>query len=203
MAMTKERERPQWQEVPALPKRRQDWRLPNNWSLPNKREEQKSHGIRKILLGPSMNAEKSAFMRRSNRLARLRSENPIVRSQNGRTSWLLDARKLNPNSRLRDNLLEAAREKFVTNSPTAPAREREEMLLKERNILLDLEDAGTLSGVQEARLYWVEAQLDQLEDQDPVEQEADRRLARTGDKLDEILSLLRSLPRKDPEDTAR
>ena len=36
--------------------------------------------------------------------------------------------------------------------------------------------------------------------QDPGEQEADRQQARTGDQLDEILALLRSLPRKDATD---
>ena len=88
----------------------------------------------------------------------------------------------------------------VTNLPPAADRERERQLLAERDALLDAEDAGTLSDAQAARLRGVEAELDRLEDQDPVEQEADRRQARTGDHLDEILALLRSLPRKDAVD---
>ncbi len=98
------------------------------------------------------------------------------------------------------NPTEAARKVLTANLPPIMDRERERLLLEERAALLDREDAGTLSDTQAARLHQVEAQLDQLEDQDPVEQEADRRLARTGDKLDEILALLRSLPRKDSEE---
>ena len=82
-------------------------------------------------------------------------------------------------------------------TPHALDRARETRLVEEYQALRDGEDAGTLSGAQAARLRQVEAELDHLEDQDPIEQEADRRLQETGDKLDEILALLRSLPRKD------
>lgn len=76
-------------------------------------------------------------------------------------------------------------------------RERETRLVKEYHALIDSEDEGTSSDAQSTRLRQVEAELDSLETQDPVEQAADARLQETGDKLDEILSLLRSLPRKD------
>ena len=94
------------------------------------------------------------------------------------------------------NPAEAARQVLTANLPPVMDWERERLLLEERGVLLDGEDAGALTDAQTARLRWVEAELDRLEYQDAVEQEADRRLARTGDKLDEILALLRSLPRK-------
>ncbi len=76
-------------------------------------------------------------------------------------------------------------------------RDRETRLVEEYHALLDCEDNGELSDAQGARLRQVEAELDSLEAQDPAERAADRRLQETGDKLDEILSLLQSLPRKD------
>ena len=79
-------------------------------------------------------------------------------------------------------------------------RAREMRLAEECQALRAQEDDQTLSGAQAARLRQVEAELDLLEGVDPVEQEADRRLQETGDKLDEILVLLRSLPRKGPPD---
>jgi len=99
------------------------------------------------------------------------------------------------------DLAETAR--MVLTSGLLPVTDREGLLLAERGALLDRAGAGTLSGAQATRLRQIEAQLDRLEDQDPVEQEADRRLARTGDKLDEVLALLRGLPRRDAEDAAR
>lgn len=104
------------------------------------------------------------------------------------------------------NRTEAARRVLTANLPPmaasalplpAPDRARETRLVEEYHTLRDQEDDGMLSGTQAARLRQVEAELDLLEDQDPIEQEADRRLQETGDKLDEILALLRSLPRKD------
>ncbi len=95
------------------------------------------------------------------------------------------------------NPTEAARKVLTANLPWITDLERERGLLEERAALLDQEDAGTLSPSQSARLRGIEAELDQLEDQDPIEQEADRRLAHTSNKLDEILALLRSLPRKE------
>ena len=96
---------------------------------------------------------------------------------------------------------EAARRFLAEHLPPVPApvtgHEQERQLLAERSALLDCADAGTITDAQIARLRQVEADLDRLEDQDPAEQEADRRLAQTGDKLDEILALLRSLPRRD------
>ena len=98
------------------------------------------------------------------------------------------------------NLTEAARKVLTSNLPPVTDRGQERRLLEERAALLDREDAGTLPVAQVARLRQVEAELDRLEDQDPVEQEADRRLAQTGDKLDEILALLRNLPRRGAEE---
>ena len=196
MVTNKERERLQWQEVSILPKRRQDWRLSS------KRAEQRSHSTRKILITPSMRTEKSVSIQGSDRHTRPRSENLIVHPHQGRTSWLLNARKPKPNLRLRLTPIEAVRETYTTEIPLVSDRDREGVLLRERAALLDLEDAGILSDAQAARLHQIEAQLDRIEDQDPIEQEADRRIAQTGDKLDEILSLLRSLPRRDPEDVA-
>lgn len=106
------------------------------------------------------------------------------------------------------NRTEAARRVLTANLPPMETslppspilrRTREAQLVEEYHALRDQEDGGTLSGAQEAQLRQVEAELDLLEDQDPIEQEADRRLQETGDKLDEILTLLRSLPRKDAE----
>ena len=68
--------------------------------------------------------------------------------------------------------------------------------MEEYHGLIDREEGGSLSAAQTARLRQVEAELDFLEAQNPVEQD-DRRLGETSDKLDEILALLRSLPRKD------
>lgn len=100
---------------------------------------------------------------------------------------------------------EAARRVLTANLPPmalpapAPDRARETRLVEECQALRAQEDDQTLSGAQAARLRQVEAELDRLEDQDPGGQEADRRLQETGDKLDEILTLLRSLPRKDAD----
>ena len=80
---------------------------------------------------------------------------------------------------------------------SVPDRARETRLVEEYQSLRDQENDGTFSTAQAARLRQVEAELDHLEDQDPIEREADRRLQETGDKLDEILVLLRNLPRKD------
>lgn len=94
------------------------------------------------------------------------------------------------------NLIEAAHQTLAAGLPYVTNGSQERLLLlEERATLLDCEFAGTLSNAQAARLHQVEVLLDQIEDQDPVEREADRRLAQTGDKLDEILTLLRSLPR--------
>lgn len=91
----------------------------------------------------------------------------------------------------------ATRDMTLTTDPAPPDRGRETRLVEEYHALRDQEDSGTLSGTQAARLRQVEAELDRLEDQDPIEQEADRRLQETGEKLDEVLTLLRSLPRQD------
>lgn len=100
------------------------------------------------------------------------------------------------------NLIEAAHQTLAAGLPYVTNGSQERLLLlEERATLLDCEFAGTLSNAQAARLHQVEVLLDQIEDQDPVEREADRRLAQTGDKLDEILTLLRSLPRRTSEDT--
>ncbi len=98
------------------------------------------------------------------------------------------------------NRAEAARRVLTANlPPMVSGRERETQLVQEYQALRDQAGDGTLSGAQAARLRQVEAELDFLEDQDPVEQEADRRLQETGDKLDEVLALLRGLPRKDAD----
>ena len=82
--------------------------------------------------------------------------------------------------------------------PTVLAQQQE--LLNERYALLDLEYSAPLSEAQTARLCLLEARLNELDDQDPVEQEADRRLAQTSKELDDILAYLRSLPRKKPSE---
>ncbi len=92
---------------------------------------------------------------------------------------------------------EVARKLLTANLPPIMGRERETRLVEEYHSLLDREEDGSLSAAQAARLHQVEAELDFLEAQNPVEQDADRRLGETSDKLDEILALLRSLPRKD------
>ena len=80
--------------------------------------------------------------------------------------------------------------------PVISTQERERLLLRERAVLLDFEDNGTLSDAQAVRLRHIESQLDELEAQDPVTQEADQRLAQTSKELDDILAYLQSLPRK-------
>ena len=84
--------------------------------------------------------------------------------------------------------------------PTVPVQQQERVLLDERYALLDLAYSAPLSEAQTARLCWLEARLNELDDQDPVEQEADRRLAQTSKELDDILAYLRSLPRKKPSE---
>jgi hypothetical protein len=87
---------------------------------------------------------------------------------------------------------------MVALTPSAPTQNyvHQTRLVEEYHALLDQEDRGALSAAQIIRLRQVQEELDRLEDQDPIEQAADRRLQETGDKLDEILALLRSLPKK-------
>ena len=92
------------------------------------------------------------------------------------------------------DLTEAIHKTLAQGLPFVTAWSQQRSLLEERSILLDYKFAGTLSEAQAARLSHIKNLLDALEDQNPVEQEADRRLAQTGDKLGEILALLRSLP---------
>lgn len=92
------------------------------------------------------------------------------------------------------DLTEAIHKTLAQGLPVVTAWSQQRSLLEERSILLDYKFAGTLSEAQAARLSHIKNLLDALEDQNPVEQEADRRLAQTGDKLGEILALLRSLP---------
>ena len=91
---------------------------------------------------------------------------------------------------------EAAHRLLSAQLPRAPLREHQQQaLVQEYQGLTTLERQGQLSQNQTSRLHEVVTALDRLEALDPVEQEADRRLQETGDKLDEMLALLRSLPR--------
>ena len=94
---------------------------------------------------------------------------------------------------------EAAHRLLAAHLPAAPRREREQALVQEYQALTAQERQGRLSAAQAAHRQEIEAALDELERQDPKEQEADERLRETGDKLDEMLTLLRSLPRKNTE----
>jgi hypothetical protein len=88
---------------------------------------------------------------------------------------------------------------MVVPAPSTPTQNhvRQTRLVEEYHAFLDQADRETLSPAQTIRLRQVQEELDHLEDQDPIEQAADRRLQETGDKLDEILALLRSLPKKE------
>ena len=74
---------------------------------------------------------------------------------------------------------------------------RERQLIEEYHRLVRLGRQEPLSETHREQLRQVEEELHTLEAQDEREQAIDRRLQATGDKLDEILSLLRNLPKKD------
>lgn len=92
---------------------------------------------------------------------------------------------------------EAAHRLLSAQLPRVPLREQQQALVQEYQTLTTFERQGQLSQNQANRLHEVTTALDTLEALDPVAQEADRRLQETGDKLDEMLALLRSLPRRD------
>ena len=191
MATVKEKQRVQfqWQEAPARPKLRRTW----NSTIPKHPRDQEPS------LRPS-DKSKKPLLNKGSHFSEAFSEfssNVALHPHQRRASWLLDARK--PNLRPRNTLIEAVREDFVTGWSSSSSQQQERVLLAERYALLELGYSANLSDAQVARLRWLEAKLDQLDDQDPVEQEADRRLTQTSDKLDEILSLLRGLPRKSPK----
>lgn len=94
---------------------------------------------------------------------------------------------------------EAAHRLLTAHLPQVPDREQEEAWVQEYQALAAQESHGQLSAAQAYRLREVTAALDALEAQDPAAQEADRRTQETGDKLDEMLTLLRNLPRKNAE----
>ena len=91
---------------------------------------------------------------------------------------------------------EAAR-KLFTHSLFPASREREAQLVEEYHRLVSAERHGRLSEALAERRRQVEAELDDLEAQDPQEQAMDRRRHETGAKLDEVLELLRGLPQKE------
>ncbi len=192
MVKIKEKEQgySQWQEVVAFPKPQQNWRLSS------KREERKFYDARKVLPPSSTFVETSVPVRSLGRYTRPLLESSSVQPHQERVFWFFDTQKPKSGPNLRNNLIEAARDIYTTQMPLVSGQAQEQVLLTERYALLEFEYTGTLSNAQAERLHEIEAQLDQLEDRDLVEQEADRRLAQTSDKLDEILLLLRSLPRK-------
>ena len=67
-------------------------------------------------------------------------------------------------------------------------------LLDEYHRLVDLQIAGRLTEAQAAHLRDVEARLNELDAQDPVEQVMDARASETSRKLEEVLEALRRLP---------
>lgn len=94
---------------------------------------------------------------------------------------------------------EAAHRLLTAQLPRVPLWEQEQGLVQEYQALTTQERQGQLTNAQSDRLREVTAALDELEAHDPVEQEAERRVKETGDKLDQMLWLLRSLPRKTAE----
>ncbi len=73
-----------------------------------------------------------------------------------------------------------------------------EELREEYHHLVTLELKGMLSGAQAARLRLVTQELDDLDTHSPAAQAMSLRLDETGRKLDEMLALLRGLPRAEP-----
>ncbi len=70
----------------------------------------------------------------------------------------------------------------------------EDELREEYHQLIDLELKGQLLGPQSDRLRQIRQELDNLDAQSPAAQAMYERLDETGLKLDEMLSILRSLP---------
>ena len=89
-----------------------------------------------------------------------------------------------------------AAHRLLTAQLPRPQWEPEQALMQEYRALTTQERQGELTDAHSDRLREVTAALDELEAQDPVEQEADRRVKETSDKLDQMLRLLQSLPRK-------
>ena len=96
--------------------------------------------------------------------------------------------------------MEAAHRLLTAQLPRVPRWEQEQGLVQEYQALTTQERQGQLSATQAYRLREVMAALDRLEAQDPAEQEMDRRTQEVSSKLDEMLALLRSLPRRDAEE---
>lgn len=211
MATTKEKElwHSQWREARPSGKPQRKWTLSSGAAPPKSLALEHPLEIGKkpfpkngYFPVTSANKDKHRREARAQALSQLASRVRTHRRHNSPDkAALLDALSASRRSRSTSKPVppEDARKAFTAKQPLVTGRERERRLLEERHALLDCEDTGALSDAQAARLRQVAAQLDRLEDQDPVEQEADRRLARTGDKLDEILTLLRSLPRKGSE----
>lgn len=70
----------------------------------------------------------------------------------------------------------------------------EEELREEYHQLVGLELRGRLSDAQAVRLRQVRQELDDLDANSPAAQAMSQRLDETGRKLDEMLTILRSLP---------
>ena len=96
---------------------------------------------------------------------------------------------------------EAAHRLLTAQLPRVPVWEQEQGLVQEYQALTTQERQGQLTEAQVIRLREVTAALDEIEAHDPVEQEAERRVQDTSDKLDQMLLLLRSLPKKTAQDT--
>ena len=94
---------------------------------------------------------------------------------------------------------EAAHRLLTAHLPR-PMREQEQAWVQEYQALAAQERRGQLSAAQAHRLREVTAALDELEEHDSMEQEAERRTQEISGKLDQMLALLRSLPRRDDEE---
>ena len=94
---------------------------------------------------------------------------------------------------------EAAHRLLTAHLPRVPVWEQEQAWVQEYQGLAAQERRGQLSDAQAHRLREVMAALDGLEAQDPAEQDADRRAQEISGKLDQMLALLQSLPRRDAQ----
>lgn len=193
MAMVKEREQIQTQlqrQVRSAPSRQ--W---ERWNKPSANNSNNRSHSQKTLLQPSTQTSKPAYKRSYQDFVLTKAHDYQKASRFSGTFSSTSRPFPYPIFDIGQFILPA------TLKPAIGLRKQERLLLAERSDLLNYEFAETLSDAQAARLHQVETLLDRIEDQDPVEREADRRLAQTGDKLDEILALLRSLPRRTSEDT--
>lgn len=181
-------QRTEWKEVFLFPKRRLDWQPSDRKRRQDFYNTQK--GSRR---SSALDNNLSSIIRSS--YSKLPSKKPNTELHQRRVFWLLSTQK--PKSHLlMTHAFMDARDSIIARRLALLIQQQERVWLDERYALLELRYSAPLSDAKVARLRWIEEKLDELDDQDPVEQEADRRLVQTSNKLDEILSLLRSLPRK-------